>query len=311
MGGYYRIMLGRKSCFAEECFREGFIGADFGIREDLTGRLPDQWRPFNKEYIPIFLVNNPGKTRVAAGLACAALWTISKEVQIGDTILSPDGQGSYLIGKVTGDYSYSASGNLPHRRKVDWGNKSILRSSMSDDLKHAAGSIGTVSTVSQYGDEIEGLIQGRPKLLEQASPEEALAVEEARTFAMEKHLEEFLVHNWKQTELGDEYDIYADEDGIQGQQFPTDTGFIDILALSKDRKRLLVVELKRGRASDAVVGQIARYMGYVREELAEEGQQVEGLIIALDDDLRVKRALSSIPGVNFWRYQVNFKLLKA
>jgi hypothetical protein len=46
------------------------------------------------------------------------------------------------------------------------------------------------------------------------------------------------------TELGKEYDIY-EEDGEKGQQYQTDTGPLDILAISKDKKRLLVVELKR------------------------------------------------------------------
>ena len=52
-----------------------------------------------------------------------------------------------------------------------------------------------------------------------------------------------------------------------------------------------MVELKRGRASDAVVGQIQRYMGYVLEKIAEDHQRVRGVIIALDDDKRIKRAL--------------------
>jgi RecB family endonuclease NucS len=43
---------------------------------------------------------------------------------------------------------------------------------------------------------------------------------------------------------------------------------IDILAVSKDGTCLLVVELKRGRASDVVVGQALRYIGYVQDELA-------------------------------------------
>ena len=35
----------------------------------------------------------------------------------------------------------------------------------------------------------------------------------------------------------------------------------------KDKKTLLVVELKKGRVSDNVVGQIQRYMGYVNNLL--------------------------------------------
>ena len=62
-----------------------------------------------------------------------------------------------------------------------------------------------------------------------------------------------------------------------GQQYPRDTGPIGILAISKDGKELLIVELKKGRASD-VVGQIQRYMGYVLEELAESDQMVKDTI---------------------------------
>ncbi|RYZ80596.1 MAG: DUF91 domain-containing protein [Proteobacteria bacterium] len=86
-----------------------------------------------------------------------------------------------------------------------------------------------------------------------------------------------------------------------GQQYPTDTGPFDVLPISKDRKRLLVVELKKGRASDAVVGQIMRYMGYSQEMLADEGQTVHGAIIALNDDLRIRRALAMIPTIAFFR----------
>jgi restriction system protein len=72
----------------------------------------------------------------------------------------------------------------------------------------------------------------------------------------------------------------------------------------------LVVELKRGRASDVVVGQVLRYMGYVQQELAEEGQTVKGVIIALEDDQRLRYALAVSPDIKFFRYKINFQLLK-
>ena len=49
---------------------------------------------------------------------------------------------------------------------------------------------------------------------------------------------------------------------------------MDVLAISKDKSELLVVELKKGRASDVVVGQIQRYMGFAKYELAEVNQTV-------------------------------------
>ena len=70
--------------------------------------------------------------------------------------------------------------------------------------------------------------------------------------------------------------IYKDEDEeVSGKQFPTDTGPIDILAISKDKKEYLVIELKKGRASDSVVGQVQRYMGFIKDEYNLEGNKVK------------------------------------
>jgi len=52
-------------------------------------------------------------------------------------------------------------------------------------------------------------------------------------------------------------------------------------------------------------------MGFVQEELLEEGQNVKGAIIALEDDQRIRRALAMVPAIDFYRYQISFKLVKA
>lgn len=307
MRGYYRVMLGVRSVHAQECFAGGFIGTDFGVHHDLTGKLPEDWRAFNKEFIPIFLGAHPEKTRIGAGLACGALWTVSKGIQTGDIVLSPDGSGAYHVGEVIGGYFYKPDGVLFHRRPVTWLSVTIDRSAMSDGLRHSTGSIGTVSNISPHREEIEKLIGGAsaPKLVATDT-----SVEDPAAFALEEHLEEFLVKNWPHTELGKDYDIY-EEDGEKAQQYQTDTGPLDILAISKDRKRLLVVELKKGRASDAVVGQTLRYMSFVQDELAEQGQTVLGVIIAHEDDSKIRRALMMTPNISFYKYQVSFKLAKA
>jgi restriction system protein len=51
-------------------------------------------------------------------------------------------------------------------------------------------------------------------------------------------------------------------------------------------------------------------MGYVLQELAENGQTVKGVIIALEDDQKIRRALAATPNIIFYRYQISFKLLK-
>ena len=308
MKSYYQVRLGKGGSFAEQCLREGFIGADFQLGQDLTGKLPDQWRAFNKEFVPVWLKLHPDKSKIGAGLACGALWTVARGILKGDRVLSPDGDGGYLVGEVSGDYYYKPDDILPHRRPVQWFGKRIAKSDISAELKSATSYLGTVSNISTFIEEIERLTDGAPP--PRAVPADA-AIQDLAAFAMEKHLEDFLVQNWAQTELGRDFDIYEEEGERKGQQYPTDTGPLDVLAISKDKTRLLVVELKKGRASDSVVGQVMRYMGFVKEELAEPGQTVHGVIIAEDDDQRIRRALSVVQNITFYRYQVSFKLVKA
>ena len=158
-------MLGKKSMHANACHDGNFIGADFGMDLSFNNNLPENWRDFNKKYIPVFMEKNPGKSKVVAGLACGALHTICKGINTDDIVLSPDGTGSYLIGEVNGDYHYHPGDILPHRRTIQWYSKTVARASMSQPLQYSTGSIGTVSNVTKYADEIESLIKdNKPSL---------------------------------------------------------------------------------------------------------------------------------------------------
>lgn len=307
MKEFYRVMLGKGSMYAQECREQGFLGAYFDIDQDLTNTLPENWREFNKVFIPIWLEQHPDKSRIAAGLSCGFLWTVCKKIQIGDLVLSPDGKGQYFVGEVISDYRFVPGARQPHQRQVHWLDQTIDRATMSEELRRSAGSIGTVSQISKYRDEIEALIKGQvtPSSVVDNDP----TVEDPAVFALEKHLEDFLVANWAQTPLGRDYDIYNEDDNF-GRQFPTATGPIDILAISKDKRKILVVELKRGRASDSVVGQLQRYMGCITELVAGANQSVRGAIIALEDDERIRWALKVAPNIDFYRYEVTFDLKK-
>ena len=307
MKSYYRVMLGQKSRYISECLAGNFIGTDFEL-DDLINHLPDDGRSFNQEFIPVYQKIHPGKSKVAAGLACGSLWTVSKGIKQGDIVLCPDGTGQYRIGEVIGDYYFASGEILQHRRPVVWRETPISKASLSEALKNSAGSMGTVSNLTAYTDEIESLLEPIPQTHMTVNDP---TVEDPLVFALEKHLEDFLVANWKNTDLGKDYDIYEENGDVAGRQYPlAGMGSIDILAVRKDKKELLIVELKRGRASDVVVGQILRYMGYVSQELAESDQNVRGIIIAQDNDLKLKMALVMTPSVSFYRYQVFFKLEK-
>ena len=103
-------------------------------------------------------------------------------------------------------------------------------------MKHcenSTGSIGTVSNISSYHEEIEKLIGWRHAACDLISTDPD--VEDPAAFALEKHLEDFLVQNWAQTDLGKDYDIFEEDGEKVGQQYPTDTGPIDIWPSARTR----------------------------------------------------------------------------
>ena len=307
MRSYRRIRLGGSGEFATECFAGGFAGLDYDIAEDLTGKFEDNWRAFNAKFIPVWLEANPGKSRVAAGLSCGALWGFGMGVRSGDILLAPDADGMFHTGTVEGNYSYKEGGPLPHRRSVSWSTELLDKKLFSEELRRSIRGPLSFVEITKYSAELDPLIAGKQPPTITVADE---SVEDPIAFALESPLEDFLVANWEHTPLAASFDLYAVDGVMVGQQFPTDTGPIDLLARSKDGSVLLVVELKRGRASDTVVGQTQRYMGFVQSELAEEGQQVRGAIIALEDSQRIRRALTVAPNIDFYRYRVNFDLEK-
>jgi hypothetical protein len=128
-------------------------------------------------------------------------------------------------------------------------------------------------------------------------------------FSLERHLQDFLWDNWKDTSLGDEWELYSEPgDPELGREYPCGIGRIDLLARHKSRPDWLVVELKRGQTSDATVGQVLRYMGWIRTNLAEPGEEVYGLVIAREADEGLRYALSTLPNVDMLLYEVEFQL---
>ena len=162
---YYRIMLGQKSSDARQCHEEQWFGGGYQIEGDLTDRLPDNSHEFNKEFIPVWLDANPGKSKSSASRCCGMLWWICKGIQRDDIVLCPDGTGNYWAGEVIGDYFYVPDPSLPHRRKVQWYPDSIARSDMSEGLRNLTGLPGTVRNVTKHCEEIETLLAGPTSMI--------------------------------------------------------------------------------------------------------------------------------------------------
>ena len=102
--------------------------------------------------------------------------------------------------------------------------------------------------------------------------------------------------------------IYEDAEGIDGQQYSTEIGLIDIFAMEQASNSFVVIELKKGRPSDQVVGQILRYMGWVKQNLCTDGQAVKGLVICRDPVPKLSYALTMVNNIDVHYYSVSFTL---
>ena len=125
-------------------------------------------------------------------------------------------------------------------------------------------------------------------------------------FAYEKDLQNFLAKNLSLIEPG--LSLYYEEE-ISGVEFPVGNRFIDILAID-DRNNYVVIELKVSRGYDKTVGQILRYIAWLKHNHAEKGQHVRGVIVAreISDDLRL--ACSEINDVELYEYSLSVSLRK-
>jgi len=128
-------------------------------------------------------------------------------------------------------------------------------------------------------------------------------------FGLERHLHEFLRDNWDRLELGREWVLYQEPGSEEaGYEYPCDVGRIDLLAKHEREPRWLVVELKRNQTSDQTIGQLLRYIGWVKQHLAEDGDEVHGLIICRKADNALHYALSTVQNIELRLYEVEFHL---
>ncbi len=122
-------------------------------------------------------------------------------------------------------------------------------------------------------------------------------------FELEAQLRDFLAHNLEKIPLD------GSKLKLRGVEYPTDAGPIDILA-ENEAGEPVVFELKRGRTSDHTMGQLTRYMGWIKENMSN-GKTVHGVIVARNFDKKLHYAKSAIPNVSLLKYEVSFDLKTA
>jgi restriction system protein len=141
--------------------------------------------------------------------------------------------------------------------------------------------------------------------IEETSEDEATRAE----FVLERYLEEFVVTNFESIFKRDGLELYETDDR-PAHQYLTDVGRIDILGWKPSTNSFVVIELKKGRESDQVIGQVLRYMQWVKDNLCNKAQKVEGLIICRERDEKLDYSLRMIAdkGVSARLYEISFDL---
>jgi RecB family endonuclease NucS len=71
---------------------------------------------------------------------------------------------------------------------------------------------------------------------------------------------------------------------------------------------LVVIELKVSRGYDKVVGQLMRYVGWIKKNLAESNQNVRGVIVAREISEDLLLACSVVSGVELFEYELSLSL---
>lgn len=95
-----------------------------------------------------------------------------------------------------------------------------------------------------------------------------------------------------------------EEEGINGIEFSVGGRFIDILAVDSTND-FAVIELKVSRGYDRVIGQLMRYMAWIKNNQAEAHQEVRGIIIAREISEDLILACSLMPNVHLFEYELS------
>jgi hypothetical protein len=234
-----------------------------------------------------------------------------------DVILARKGRKELVgVGKVTGPARYDPSfatgigiSGFTHRNllPVEW-----QKGFQPRTFTEMVFGIQTIYEVSQQ--QFEEWLQPSPIMMNVTFPGGAGTPEQGQEFVFERHLEDFMAKNFDAI-FDRKLKLYRDPaQNEPGQQYETgEVGRIDLLAQSLDEKEFVVIELKKGRPSDEVVGQTLRYMGWVKRNLCKNDQSVRGIIISpkkgdARPDPQLEYALEMMDAIEHKLYTIQFSL---
>ena len=245
----------------------------------------------------------PDKPLQTKGLYTNMLWAFYHEMMPGDFVIARRGRKILAaVGKVIGPAIHDPARNpaVGHLGFLEVSWQGLPRD------KSFTSIVFPMHTLAEFSEEqFHNVVEGSGT---QAMPSDApTELEDPTAFVLEKYLEDFIVSNFDTIFKG-RLKIFEDAEGNDGQQYGTDIGPIDILAVEQKSGAFVVIELKKGRSSDQVVGQVLRYMGWIKKNLCSSGQTVKGLVVCRDHDPKLTYALEMTNNIDVRYYSVSFRL---
>jgi len=143
-----------------------------------------------------------------------------------------------------------------------------------------------------------------PRTKEPKEPEEEKGQEKEGFEALEtEHYQKLIHRNFQKLFKNYRYFDEEFQNAHEGHYSTEDVGIMDFLCSDRS-DNFVVIELKR-KSTDRTLAQLCRYMGWVKENLAEEKQKVYGLIISESKDIRLEYAIKVVPNVEIKQMTLN------
>lgn len=154
---FYLVRVGEGAKYISEARKHGYVAIGWN-------EVPDLRKFKDSDAIKSALTKTSyGYSASQAGAQAGQLYRFGLEMQAGDIVLSPLGEGEYLVGKL-GDYFFEEKpkDGCPyfHRRSAEWLPQVLRKDDMSTNLAYSVGGLLTVFSLQKYSHEIESLISG-------------------------------------------------------------------------------------------------------------------------------------------------------
>jgi predicted Mrr-cat superfamily restriction endonuclease len=281
---YYLIRVGEGSKYIDEAHKNGFVAIGWNEVPDLRklgsfDKIKKALKNTTYQYSQSQLPQQAGQ-----------LARFGFEIKNGDIILSPLGNGEYLVGTV-GDYFYEENPdgycNYKHRRKVQWQERTISKEDMSTSLSYSVGAIMTIFSLNKYSKELDMLKAGQTYTPAEKPQRIRDIVLEGLLDLNAKEFEEFIRHVLEIIGFSAETTQYVGDKGIDVSGILDAEGLANItLQVQAKRKNTTIgnkdVLALRGALSQGEHGCLITLSKFTKQAV-EEAQAPGKILIKLID----------------------------